>query len=341
MAKVNLLTIHWGRSYGAVMQTYATSKLLEKNGHEVTVINNIHPKEKQFYKRFRSLYYLFLDFQFYCFKHRFFPKLTRKMYGLIPSELPSSDYIVIGSDQVWNRSITSPMDLAYYVDFNENVKKVSLASSFGKVDWNQDSEYTQTVKKYLDKFNAISVREHSGQEILNDVFGLESTVLIDPTLAYADFEDLVLNKRKKEQIFTFLFGGNKQETKDIVKALSNDLKLPIFKHSKLSFYLNNGPRRWLTNIRNSSYVITDSFHGLAFSIIFKKEVFVLCADKTKFTRLESLLNLLGLNHRFIESVDDYNKRKEQLTSTIDYEKVYSTLSVEQNRYVEFIKNNIL
>lgn len=340
MAKVNLLTIHWGRSYGAVMQTYATSKLLEKNGHDVTVVNNIHPKEKQFYKRFRSLYYLFQDFQFYCFKHRFFPKLTRKMYGLVPCKLPSSDYIVIGSDQVWNRSITSPMDLSYYVDFNQNVEKVSLASSFGKSEWTEEKEYTQGVKKCLDQFKAISVREHSGQEILSSVFGLESTILIDPTLAYADFEDLVLNKTKKKQIFTFLFGGDKKETKDIVKAISKDLGLPLFKHSKLSFYLNNGPRRWLTNIRNSSYVITDSFHGLAFSLIFKKEFFVLCADEKKFTRLKSLLDLLGLQNRYIRSLKDYQQRKALLFESIDYSTVNAKLRVEQDKYNSFIQSNI-
>lgn len=341
MAKINLLTIHWGRSYGAVMQTYATSKLLEKNGHDVTVINIIHPKEKRFYKRFRSLYYLFIDFQFYCFKHRFFPKLTSKMYGLVSAKLPSSDYIVIGSDQVWNRSITCPMDMAYYVDFDEKVKKVSLASSFGKSDWNEDAEYTRVVKKCLDNFNAISVRERSGKEILSDVFGMESTVLIDPTLAYADFEGLVLDKRKKKQIFTFLFGGNKQETKDIVKAISNDLDLPVFRHSKLSYYLNNGPRKWLTNIRNSSYVITDSFHGLAFCLIFKKEFFVLCADEKKFTRLKSLLDLLGLQNRYIESLDDYQQRKLMLLESIDYSSVNSILQNEQNKYNHFIQQYII
>ena len=339
MAKVNLLTIHWGRSYGAVMQTYATSKLLEKNGHEVTVVNIIHPKEKKFYSNLRSFFYFFQDCQFSIFKHRFFPKLTRKMYGLVPSKLPSSEYVVIGSDQVWNKDITSPIDLSYFVDFADDVKKVSLASSFGKSEWNADEEYTEKVKKYLSKFKAISVREDTGNEILSKVFGLQSTVLIDPTLAYGEFEDLVLNRKKKKQIFTFLF-SNKQETKDIVDAISKDLSLPVFKHSKLSFYLNNSPRRWLTNIRNSSYIITDSFHGLAFSIIFKKEFFVLCADEKKFTRLKSLLNLLGLQDRFIESLSDYQQRKTVLFESIDYLTINKKLRIEQDKYNSFIQSNI-
>lgn len=340
MAKVNLLTIHWGRSYGAVMQTYATSKLLEKCGHDVTVINIIHPKLKYFYKRIRNFLYLFMDCQFSLFKHRYFPKLTHKMYDLNSKSLPKADYVVIGSDQVWNRDITNPIELAYFVNFDDKVKKVSLASSFGKSEWSESKEYTNEVKGYLEKFEAISVREDTGKNILSNLFGLESTILIDPTLAYAQFDDLILNKKEKKQIFTFIF-SSKQETKNIINAISEDLHLPIFKHSKLSYYLNNSPRQWLTNIRNSSYIITDSFHGLAFSIIFKKEFFVLCADEKKFTRLKSLLNLLGLEDRYILSVEDYIKRKKELSKVVNYDEVYKILSVEQKKYQDFIEKNLI
>lgn len=339
MAKINLLTIHWGRSYGAVMQTYATSKLLERNGHDVTVINVIHPRFRHFYKKIRSFLYFFMDCQFSCFKHRYFSKLTRKMYGLSLGKIPQADYVVIGSDQVWNRDITAPMEFSYFVDFNDDVKKISLSSSFGKSEWSESDDYTQKVKNYLSKFDAISVREDTGKGILKDVFLLDSTVLIDPTLAYADFNDLVLDNREKKQIYTFLF-SNEQETKNIVKAISADLELPVFKHSKLSFYLKNGPRRWLTNIRNSSCVITDSFHGLAFSIIFKKQFFVLCADEKKFTRLRSLLMLLGLQERFIQSEKDYHQRKDTLYKVIDYVSVDDILHMEQNKYNRFIQQHI-
>lgn len=339
MAIVNLLTIHWGRSYGAVMQTYATAKLLEKNGHDVTVINIIHPRLKFFYKRIRAFFYFFMDCQFSLFKHRYFPKLSRKMYRFTLEKFPVANYVVIGSDQVWNREITSPFDLLYYVNFDDKVKKVSLSSSFGKSEWNENYEYTKQVKTCLEKFSALSVREDTGNVILRDIFGLESTVLIDPTLAYADFDELLLNNKKKNQIFTFLF-SNKQETKNIVNSISTDLNLPVFKHSKLSYYLNNGPRQWLTNICNSKYVITDSFHGLAFSIIFKKQFFVLCADEKKFTRLKSLLDLLGLQDRYIQSEEDYFQRKESLFDEIDFYSVDNKLRVEQEKYHSFIQNNI-
>lgn len=339
MAKINLLTIHWGRSYGAIFQTYATAKLLEESGHKVTVVNLLHPRLKYYFLRLRAWFYLIMDLQFAIFKTRYFTKLTKRMYGFSANKIPFADYIVIGSDQVWNKDITSPMDLHYYIDFNDNIKKVSLASSFGKSEWTEDEKYTNHVKSLFHKFDAISVREETGQKILKNNFEVNSTLLIDPTLAYANFDNLVLNNKNKNQIFTFLFSSSEQ-SKQIVNAISKEKSLPVFKFNKFTFYLQNGPRHWLTRIKNSQIVITDSFHGLAFSLIFQKEFFVLCADTKKFTRLESLLKLLNLEHRFIRSLDDFNNRKKQLELPIDYTKVQQVLSIEQNKYKEFIKNNI-
>ena len=88
MAKINLLTIHYGRCYGAVMQTYATCRLLEEAGHDVTVINIVHPRLKNHYKSFRKLSGIITEWQFYIFKKRYFSKMTSKTYsivGVVPS----------------------------------------------------------------------------------------------------------------------------------------------------------------------------------------------------------------------------------------------------------------
>lgn len=139
MAKINLLTIHWGKCYGAVMQTYATCKLLEESGHEVHVINLIHPSTKKTYKRLRKWVDLFREFQFYLFKKKYFSNLTSKSYEILYNKLPSADYYAVGSDQVWNKDITDPFYLDYYLHFVPNrIKRISLSSSFGKTEWNQE-----------------------------------------------------------------------------------------------------------------------------------------------------------------------------------------------------------
>lgn len=337
MARIKLLTIHWGQSYGAVMQTYATCKLLEKHGHNVTVINIINPRLKWLYTKLRAFLCIIIAYQFLKFKKRYFSNFTNRCYNLKSTNLNDVDYAVVGSDQVWNRDITTPIDLSFFLK-DSSAKKVSLSSSFGKNVWAESSEYTLQVKELLNSFDALSVREHSGKEILENTFDLKSTVLVDPTLAYGYYDDLVLNNELKEHIYIF-FVNKHSSYKDIVGSISAQTGLDVFKHTKFSYYFKNGPRHWLTYIKNSSCVITDSFHGVAFCVLFKKNFFVLCGETKKFDRVLNLLSLLGLEDRFISSIDDYEVRKKKIHD-IDYVSVYQKLSVEQKKFRDFIDTYI-
>ena len=340
MAKINLLTIHYGRCYGAVMQTYATCKLLEEAGHDVTVINIIHPKLRNIYKSISKWRDIVREWQFYRFKKKYFSKMTVKTYSIEEQKFPDADYTIVGSDQVWNRDITDIFGKAFYLDFvPEKQKRVALCSSFGKAVWSEDEKYTNELKKKFEKFHAISIREKSGVKIMKNTFGLEATNLQDPTLSYGDFEGLILNENEKNQIFTFLLNQS-PEANAKAAFLSKELSTPLYKRSRKNLYLLSGPRHWLTNIHNSKYVITDSFHGLALSILFHKQFFVFCADPMKFTRLQSVLELLGLQNRFVQSKEDFANRKDELLEPIDYNIVEEILKREQKKSRDFILNNI-
>lgn len=334
--RINLLTIHYGKSYGAVMQTLATCKLLEQAGHEVCVINIVHPKTKNIYKKITNYKYIVKEFQFWLFKHKYYPKLTKKIYKIEKECLPDTDIYIVGSDQVWNRDITGIWELNFFLDFvPTEYKRIALSSSFGKYPWNEDDAYTQDVFNELKKFYKISVREKSGVEILQNTFHLNATNLIDPTLAYDEIKNLAYKTRSQKQIYAFLL-NNSIEEKNIVNEIANTYKISIRKNTILDTYLFSGPRHWLTKIKNAEYVVTDSFHGLAFSIIFKKKFFILCADKNKFTRIDSLLNLLNLSERYIHSVEDFQTRHAQLEQNIDYSKVYEILTKEKRKFEQFI-----
>lgn len=271
MAKINLLTIHYGRSYGAVMQTYATCRLLEELGHDVTVINIIHPKLRSFYKSPGNLKHIIKEWQFYRFKKNFFSKMTVKTYSMEKQRLPNADYTIVGSDQVWNRDITGQFGKSFYLDFvPENQKRVAFCSSFGKAIWNEDESYTKEIKTELEKFYAISIREKSGVEIMKDVFGIDSVNLQDPTICYGRFEDLILNDKKTDCIFPFLLNPS-EEAKERVSFIAKELSTLLYRNNRRRVYLFSGPRYWLTNIHNAKYVITDSFHGLALSTLFHKQ----------------------------------------------------------------------
>ena len=339
MARINLLTIHYGQCYGAVMQTYATCRLLEQEGHSVRVINLINPNQKGNWKTLAFWKNCIREFQFWLFKKKYFSKLTNKGYYIGDINLPVSDITVVGSDQVWNRDITGAFGNTFYLDYVEKQRKIAISSSFGKEFWDESTLYTNQIKDLLMQFDAISVREITGVKIMNDVMGLSAVNLIDPTLCYGDFNNLVLNNTPIHQIFPFLFLAD-AAAMEKARFISNQLQLSLFKHSRFSSKVLSGPRSWLTYIKNSDYVITDSFHGLAFSIIFRKQFFVFCANESKFTRLNSLLQLLSLEYRYVENIDDFIKRKDELLKPIDYNRVMKTLENERSRYINFIKENI-
>lgn len=336
MARVNLLTIHYGKCYGAVMQTYATCRLLEQTGHTVCVINLINPARKGCWRSRKYWSDCVREFQFWIFKKKHFSMLTNKAYSIKDINLPIADCTVVGSDQVWNRDITGCFDNTFYLDFVEGNNKVALSSSFGKEIWDEKYEYTEEVKQLLSQFKAISVRESTGVKIMEEVMGLNAVNLLDPTIGYGKFDSLVLNSKPLHQVFLFLL---LKDTKAIEMAnyIANELGVPLFKHTFISSRFKNGPRHWLTRIKNSDYIITDSFHGLALSLIFNKQFFVFCASKKKFTRLRSLLQFLSLEDRYIECIADFNQRKVSLLKPIDYVRVNRILKNEQERYRTFIQ----
>lgn len=336
MAKINLLTIHYGKCYGAVMQTYATCKLLEESGHDVKVINLVHPQCRKVYLNWRKWADLIREYQFYLFKRNFFSPLTNKSYSISGIKLPDADITLVGSDQVWNREITDEFGHTFYLDFvPENQKKIAFCSSFGKSEWVESEQYTSELKEMFKQFHAISIREKSGVEIMRNVFNLDSINLQDPTIGYANFKHLIYNEKPLDCIFTFLLNAS-DDARLKAKYIADSMGVPLYKRNFINRYLFNGPRHWLTNIYNAKYVITDSFHGLALSIIFRKQFFVFCANHKKFTRLKSLLELLGLTDRYISTINDFNNRKCSLLTPIDYVKVDSILMDERIKFQEFI-----
>lgn len=322
------------------MQTYGTCRLLKEAGHEVTVINLIHPKIKNKYLHFKSWKYIFREFLFWRFKRKYFSAMSRKMYSINQSQLPEADITIVGSDQVWNSEITGIFGNTYFLDFvPKNQRRIALSSSFGVFDWSKSEENTQVVKMLLNKFYAISVREDSGVKIMKETFGLDSLHLLDPSLACGQYSEMLLSKNPQKQIFSFLL-NNSVEAKNLLSRISQSLNIKVYNPSIFATVFHSGPRQWLTNIYSSEYVITDSFHGLALSIIFKKSFFVFCADKNKFARIKSLLELLGLEDRYVKSYEDFEMRKRNLVSPIDYVVVDRILEKERIKYRNFLKENL-
>jgi len=347
MAKINLITRHSGESYGAVMQTYATCRILQSLGHRVTIINLIERERVQKYFKLRNILVYTKFINFWIFKWRNYPRRTRLMTAIDVKKIPGADYTIVGSDQVWNPQITKGNSMAYFLDFANDSKRMSLASSFGKTMWEEDSEYTAKVKDLLSKFEAISVRESSGVDICKNTFGVNAECIIDPTIAWGDYTKFI-KPRDLKQIGCFVLKRDNPLFPDLADSLSKSEKLPV----KLIDYSlgkkyeclktrQKSPVRWMNEIHNSRFVITDSFHGVAFCLLFKKQFFVLCADESKFTRIASLLDKVGLSERRVKSMEDFNNRRESLMKPIDFAKVSGILQMEKEAYYRFVNTHIV
>ena len=338
MSKINLLTIHWGCSYGGTLQTYSTIKLLESLGHQVTLINLVHPNST-FKAKYKSLYSLWdsgVYVSFSKFRRMYFPKMTKKMFQITASKIPSCDYYVVGSDQVWNDNITTSLKKSYFLDFVDETPRISLSSSFGKdtFEWSQD--YQKFVSDALRRFKAVSVREASGVALCRDYLNVTAIQLLDPTLLWGQFNDIDKVNKGKKQIFPFIFKKS-EEVGAITKKISSTLGLPIFSYSYYARLFGRSPQAWLDNMKNSDFIITDSFHGLAFSLMFHKRFVVLCADKQMFTRLQSLLELFNLEERYVSSLTDLNNRIHILKKEIDYSRVDSILNEKRGEAISFLR----
>ena len=216
---------------------------------------------------------------------------------------------------------------------NKDKNKVlaSYAPSFAHDDWKYSEQQTINSKKLLKKFSFISVRENKGVELISKYFGMNSIRVLDPTFLLEINDYLKLLKKNeinqnynKRIIFSYIFENGIERTK-IIKKNAAKYNLETISFCGLNNFFNllkNNNRdysveAWLQSLRNSNLVITDSFHGMVFAIIFKKNFYVLLNEKNGSSRINSLLNDLGLESRIIDNLDliKYN------TNNIDWKPI--------------------
>lgn len=326
--KIALITIWHERNYGAELQAYATIKLFQGLGHEIEMINI----------RLEDLYPLSIkrivgnclrlispsEKHFRSFWNKYIPK-TRRYRSLMElrENPPKADCYLVGSDQVWNPVLTKELTPAYFLDFgDENIKRFSFASSFGTAEWTQ-IQYTDKIRSWLSRFNFVTCRETSGVALLKDVFNINSHVVVDPTLLLADYSEIVSHKTKKNTLVYYPLNED-YELEYYSKNLALKLGLQPINNKESSYLFSKiewkrvSIEKWVENIATSSFVITRSFHGMVFCLIYHKQFVVLAGKNGRGTRLKSLLSLVGLEHRYFESIDDLDSNK-PWEEQIDYD----------------------
>lgn len=340
--KIGLLTYHNSTNYGAVMQCYATCRALKELGHEVEIINFCQDEKKSS----RSFIFYFKMKNFFRFMDERYPKLTESIDNIeiLKKRVMNYDCLMVGSDQVWNPQIARDKLEAYFLSFgSEGMRRVSYASSFGIGEWPEDKDdLVPVIKQNLSRFNAISVREDTGRQIIADKFGLNSKVVLDPTLLHRGYTELSGEVVPNHQVICYLlYRSQKQleKVKHLASLLGKKPRMISTIHYVKGFTYTYPPsiENWLRYMAGAEFIVTDSFHGLAFSLIYNKQFVVISPNNGKNSRLLDLLKLVGLEERHF--FDDEEVPYDRLLSEkIDYAAVNKRLDKMREKSWNFLKD---
>lgn len=311
IVRIGILTFHNAINLGAILQAYALNYYIDSNIGKSEIINYIPNSEipKIPYRLYNILHtgkILFMDRGLYCKENRFrrFRSCidTSERTYLGDSGIANAhfdyDVIISGSDQILNTTLTGNSK-AYYLDFFGG-KKISYASSFGRKDVSK--EEISLIRSELPKFSALSVREQSGADIIKKETGIEPQLVLDPVFLLSKDE---WSKRCNEQLklpkkYIFVYSMEASPVlENAVSLIKEDTRLPVIvvrgggKPGLIEGKEDStcGPEEFLRYMRDAELVITNSFHGTAFSLIFEKK-FLCVAHSTRNARLENIMNLV-------------------------------------------------
>lgn len=354
MRKIGILTLPFGPNYGMNLQVYALQTVLEKMGYEVIVINrkwNRVKKNSTIYATIqRFLYYTVFVRNIYSFyKTRIHISKPCYSSGDIINICKKNeiDTVVLGSDQIWRIEHTRGANLDFFggfVDSSSNIRLLSYAASFGNNNWKGTEQESEHITRLLSSFVAVSVREESGVDLCRNLFGIQAACTIDPTLLLADNDyEIIMGKKnyEKGQLVTYIL-DEKQSVRDFIynfrnkNNITNIVNLYPKTNSRYRIY-SYDVIEWLNHIKCAEFVITDSFHGMVFSIIFKKQFYVIANINRGIERFTSLLTKLNIVDRLLyeETLPEYIDLKD-----IDYSKVTSCLDELKFSSIKYLESNV-
>ena len=316
--KICIITCQNAVNHGARLQCYALVHWLQKQGHDVEVID-YRPAcsldAKLLYwpglsiKRWAKLFLYYPSRKrnierrkyFDGFSHKFLPLTNHVYYSIdeLRKNPPSADLYIAGSDQIWNTTFSNGTDPAYYLDFGpDEIRRESFAASFATEQIKPGTE--SFVKENLKRFDKITVREQSALKILESL-GVEGTLQEDPVflLSASEWDEIADGVGAGEKyvlVYDFYLGDDiKKEAQKIAKE--KGLKIYSICNSNLPYADKNfvfaGPETFVSLIKNASFVVSNSFHGTAFAMVYGVPFRVLDRPDGLNIRMHDLLERKG------------------------------------------------
>ena len=374
--KAGILTFHYAHHYGAQLQAYALMRAISLLGMKCEIINYIRMDNiegsRLFKKGFSAGSILsnantLLNYGKLKKRHDRFNGFVQNEMDLSPrfygsyealcSDPPEYEAYVCGSDQIWNPLIfgEKTYDPAFFAEFAKSGRRVAYAPSFGISSIPEDKR--EPLKKYIDKFEHLSVREKQGEKILKEVTGRDSITVLDPTLLLDkdEWSTLAAPPDIREPYILCYFITDARKYAGYVQAVSDKYKLPVVSlcgsrrvvpQTRVKI-LDAGPREFLGLFAGASYVLTDSFHGTVFSLNFNKEF--LCfessanSEKAVNSRLHNILDKVGLVSRIFSAATDPKELSifiDNSVAGINYTEVGQALAKERGISLDYLRDSL-
>ena len=350
--KIGIVTQALANNYGGLLQNYALQYVLKKLGHEVKTIDYVY--------RLSYIRYVLSACKQSIFAIIRLKRPNLKSYAAMPkhripimadfvnrniekTEIVHSytkdiikqeefDAIITGSDQVWRPKYNEYLEDMYLRFVPDDIRKVAYAASFGVDSWEYSPKHTKLCVKLAQRFNAISVREESGVQLCKDHLGVHAECVLDPTIlagaqAYAP---LIKEYQDGNYLFAYILDITEEKKASVESiAKSNGLKTIIRSAGRDA---NLSPEQWLSMIAHASMVITDSFHGTVFSILFHREFLSIVNKSRGGTRFASLLVPLGLESR----MGDMAQLRFTQQCVIDWKQVDNNLAIQREKSMNYL-----
>lgn len=365
--KAGIITFHGAYNYGAVLQAYALQQFLLSLNIECEIINfrtrsqmdfnSLYPKRNGVKSILKNLLMLKYDSERRDRKNLFEKFINENLYltkNLYETEKNLyelnniMDVFITGSDQIWNTNKKADINKAYFLNFVDSKKnKIAYAASIGSAKKKDLLSYS----KYIKRINSVSCRERGASKVISEIINKDIPTVLDPTLLVEKdiFEKLIQEEkiRQKDYILYYSLDGfdkrnnNVAELKMLQKKLNKKVVIltPEWPKRVTGFenIIDAGPVDFLLLIKNATLVCTNSFHGTALSICFRKDFYVLDNENIFDDRKTSLLEQLGLCDRIVKGE---KTMKNLIITSVLYDKVELKLRTLREHSISFLKNSL-
>lgn len=364
MKKIGAITFHASYNFGSNLQAYALQeyvKKIGKNSVNYQIINLRTNKQKYMYnfkentKGIKLLAKKILYGKKLNKREEKFEKFINtnlnltKEYNdveMLKNEMFDYNYYISGSDQLWNLA-AGDFEWTYYLDFVKEGKRISYAASAGPILREKSKNDIEKIKELVNKYDCISVREQGTYDLIKNITGRESKINVDPTLLLnkEEWNEIIPDEKlyKKPYILYYTLQPTKIRSKfikKIGKVFNKKIVVanPSFKFDLLGGFVKkyeSGPLEFLNLLKNADLVISSSFHGTVFSILFNKPFFAL-NGKNDF-RISTLLKKCNLEDRTISETDDLSKLNNKAYN-IDFKNANENIERERAESKKYLLN---